>query len=79
MAEQGEGLAFHPMNQFIVKPLFGDGAVHWYTITNVTLWMALAVAATVLLMVVGASRRAIVPNRVQSVAELAYGFVHKMV
>ncbi len=79
MAEQGEGLAFHPMNQFIVKPLFGDGAVHWYTITNVTLWMALAVLATVLLMVVGASRRAIVPSRVQSVAELAYGFVHKMV
>ncbi|HEY0214034.1 MAG TPA: F0F1 ATP synthase subunit A [Paenirhodobacter sp.] len=79
VAEQGEGLAFHPMNQFIVKPLFGDGAVHWYTITNVTLWMALAVLATVLLMVVGASRRAIVPSRVQSVAELAYGFVHKMV
>jgi hypothetical protein len=34
----------HPMDQFIVEPLFGDGPVHWYTPTNVTLWMALAVA-----------------------------------
>ena len=26
--EEG-GLVFHPMDQFIVKPLFGDGEVHW--------------------------------------------------
>lgn len=78
-AEQGEGLAFHPMDQFIVKPLFGEGPVHWYTITNVTLWLALGVVAVTLLMVVGSSRRSIVPDRAQSVAELTYGFIHKMV
>ncbi|MEM6637061.1 MAG: F0F1 ATP synthase subunit A [Pseudomonadota bacterium] len=77
-AEDG-GLAIHPMDQFIVKPLFGDGPVLWYTITNVTLWMALAVAAMVLMMVVGTRGRAIIPSRAQSVGELAYGFVHKMV
>ncbi len=73
------GLVFHPMDQFLVWPLFGGTEVHWYTPTNVTLWMALGVGAISLLMVVGTRGRAIVPNRVQSVAELAYGFVYKMV
>ncbi|MBY6003130.1 F0F1 ATP synthase subunit A [Salipiger bermudensis] len=77
-AETG-GLVFHPMDQFIVKPLFGDGAVGMFTITNVTLWMAIAILVIVALMVLGTSRRAVVPSRSQSVAELAYGFIHKMV
>lgn len=72
-------LTFHPMDQFEVVRLFGDGAIHWYTITNVTLWMALAILATLLLLVVGTRHRSVVPNRTQSVAELAYGFVYKMV
>ena len=78
-AESGGGLEFHPMDQFLIKPLFGDGAVHWYTVTNVTLWMAIAVAAIAALMVLGTSGRAVVPTRVQSVAELFYGFIYKMV
>ncbi|MGC9420176.1 MAG: F0F1 ATP synthase subunit A [Rhodovulum sp.] len=73
------GLQIHPMDQFIVKPLFGGDAIHWYTPTNVTLWMALAVLCVVLLLVIGTRGRAIVPSRVQSIAELAYGFVYKMV
>jgi F-type H+-transporting ATPase subunit a len=75
---ESTGFAIHPMDQFIVKPLFGDGPIHWYTPTNVTLWMALAVLAVLLLLVVGTSRRAIVPSRSQSVAELMYGFIHNM-
>ncbi|MEC7206559.1 MAG: F0F1 ATP synthase subunit A, partial [Pseudomonadota bacterium] len=31
------------MDQFIVEPLFGSGPIHWYTVTNVTLWMGLSV------------------------------------
>ena len=76
---EGGGLVFHPMDQFIVKPLFGEGEVHWYTITNVTLWMALAVLAVFALMVMMTSRRATIPTKGQSVAEMAYGFVYKMV
>ena len=79
MAAEGGGLQIHPMDQFIVEPLFGEGPVHWYTPTNVTLWLALSVVAIGLLMVVGTRRRAIVPSRSQSVAELIYGFVHNMV
>ncbi len=78
VAESG-GLVFHPMDQFIVKPLFGHGEVGMFTITNVTLWLFLAIVAVVLMMVLGTSKRAIVPSRSQSVAELAYGFVYKMV
>ncbi len=78
---QGEsgGLVFHPMDQFIVKPLFGDGPVGMFTITNVTFWMALTILTVVLLLVVGSSGRSIIPSRAQSVAELAYGFIRKMV
>jgi F-type H+-transporting ATPase subunit a len=77
--EQGTGLTFHPMDQFIVKPLFGGHEVNWYTPTNATLWMALAALAITALLVFGTRGRAIVPNRVQSIAELLYGMVHKMV
>ncbi|WP_425046660.1 F0F1 ATP synthase subunit A [Primorskyibacter sp. S87] len=77
-AEEG-GLVFHPMDQFIVKPLFGGDTIAWYTPTNVTLWMALAVLAIFALLVLGTSKRAIVPSRIQSIGELAYGFIYKMV
>ena len=77
-ADEG-GLVFHPMDQFIVKPLFGDGPVGTFTITNATLWMALAVLAVIGLLVLGTSGRNTVPSRIQSIAELAYGFIRKMV
>ncbi len=78
---ESEGLVFHPMDQFIVKPLFGEigDPVHWYTITNVTFWLFLTVVAVTLLLVNGTKGRAVIPTKVQSVAELAYGFIYKMV
>lgn len=81
MAEttEAEGLVFHPMDQFIVKPLFGGETIAWFTPTNVTLWMAVAVLCIVLLFVIGTGRRAVVPGRMQSVAELGYSFIRKMV
>lgn len=75
----GGGFSIYPMDQFIVKPLFGGDVVNWYTPTNVTLWMALGVAGVALLMVAGSSARAVIPSRGQSMAELTYGFIHKMV
>ena len=83
MAEEakGGGLEFHPMDQFIIKPMFGDigDPVAWYTVTNATVWMAAAVLAIAALMILGTRGRAVVPSRVQSLAELSYGFVYKMV
>ena len=78
-AADAGGLTFHPMDQFKVEPFFGSGDVAWYTITNATVWMALAVLATFALMVLGTSKRSIIPSRIQSIAELAYGFIYKMV
>ena len=83
MAEEakGGGLEFHPMDQFIIKPMFGDAGDHvgMFTITNATFWMAAAILAIAALMILGTRGRAVVPSRAQSVAELAYGFVYKMV
>lgn len=80
MAEGGGGgFNIHPMEQFLVEPLFGGDQVSWYTPTNATLWFALTVAAVSLLMVFGSRGRQTVPSRGQSMAELIYGFVYKMV
>lgn len=80
------GFAIHPMDQFIVKRFFCDAAhadctsnIQWYEITNVTVWMALAVLAIVALMVFGSAGRATIPSRIQSVCEMIYGFIYKMV
>jgi F-type H+-transporting ATPase subunit a len=78
-AEGGSKFNIHPMAPFEVHPLFGDGPVHWYTLTNATLWMALAVLAISALMIGGSRGRALVPSRLQSIAESVYGFGHKMV
>ncbi len=74
----GGGIKIDPMSQFQVQPLFGD-SISVFTISNVTLWMALAVLSVIALMVLGTRGRAIIPSRSQSVAELTYGFVYKMV
>ncbi|MEL7276448.1 MAG: F0F1 ATP synthase subunit A [Pseudomonadota bacterium] len=72
-----------PMDQFEVKGLFSDGGPNGigdiFMITNQTLWLALTVLAVVALMVWGSSGRAMVPTRMQSAAELVYGFIRKMV
>jgi F-type H+-transporting ATPase subunit a len=72
-------LTFHPMEQFEIYSLFDNGPVTMFSITNATLWMALAVLAVIVLMVVGTASKSVIPGRLQSVAELAYGFVYKMI
>ena len=79
-AEQSEGgLAFHPLDQFQIHRLFGEGPIEWYTPTNIALWMAFAVVGIVLVFVAGSSSRSLIPTRMQSIGELAYDFVHNMV
>ena len=78
-ATEGGGLEFHPLDQFEVHRLLGEGPIAWYTITNVTMWMAIAVVCIVLMLVIGTRKRAVVPNRMQSIAETLYGFVYTMV
>ena len=78
-AEASGGFNIHPMDQFVVKPLFGGHDIGMFTITNVTLWMGLTVLVVIALLVLGTRRRAVIPSRTQSIAEAIYSFVHKMV
>ncbi len=77
-SEAEQGLTFHPMEQFKVRPLF-DSALNVTSISNVTLWMGVAVACVIVLFVLGTSKKAVVPGRTQSIAEVAYSFIYKMV
>ena len=79
MADAAGGFNIKPMDQFVVKPLFGGDVIHWYTPTNVTFWMALTVMSVAALMILTTRGRAIVPTRGQSLAELTYSFIFKMV
>jgi F-type H+-transporting ATPase subunit a len=74
------GTHIDPMHQFVVQrlvklELFGVDA----SFTNASLWMVIAVILVTALTVWGMSGRALVPGRLQSVAELAYEFVANMV
>jgi F-type H+-transporting ATPase subunit a len=79
VADTNGGFVIKPMDQFIVTPLFGGDTVGLFTITNVTLWMALTVLAVSGTLVLGSRGRALVPSRAQSVAEVLYSFIYKMV
>ena len=78
-AQSEGGLAFHPLDQFQIHRLFGEGPIEFYTPTNIALWMAFAVVGIILVFVVGSSSRSLIPTRMQSIGELAYDFVHNMV
>ena len=67
----GSGFNIHPMDQFIVQPLFSDGPVGMFTLTNAALWMLIVVLCTAALLVLGTRGRNVIPSRVQSLAELA--------
>src|SRR6187551_484458 len=66
-----------PIHQFNIEPIFTIGHIGNQTIafTNSTLYMFIAVAVISLLMIGGMSSRALVPGRLQSIAEISYEFV----
>jgi len=76
----GGGHGFDPMHQFEVKRLvsfdiFGLDA----SFTNAAAFMVLAVVLISMFTIASMSGRAIVPGRMQSVAELSYEFVASMI
>lgn len=79
MATGADGkVVIDPMHQFEISPLFGGDHVGLFTITNSTLWMAVAVIVVSLLLILGTRGRNVVPTRMQSVAEVLYGFIRQM-
>ena len=80
MANPEHGGGFDPMHQFQIHRivdmnLFGVDV----SFTNSALMMVIAVALITLFTIGSMSRRAIVPGRMQSLAELSYEFVANMV
>ena len=81
MAEETESqFNIHPMDQFIIEPLFNSNAqLEWYSFTNQSLWMLISFFAIGFLFVFGIRKNEVVPGRLQSTAEIIYTFVRKMV
>lgn len=78
MASGPDGeVVIDPMHQFQITPLFG-GDLGVFSITNSTLWMALAVVCVTALLLLGTRGRNLVPTRMASVAEVFYGFIRQM-
>lgn len=70
----------HPMDQFIIEPILsGAKVLEWYTFTNQALWMLISLVAISLLFVFGIRKNEVIPGRLQSIAEILYTFVKKMV
>ena len=69
-----------PMEQFEIKPLlkFHIGSLD-ASYTNSALWMTIAVILAFFVFVVGVQKKALVPGRLQSMAEVGYEFVAGMV
>ena len=70
-------MALGPIEQFEIRDILHLGKIGSldFSFTNSALYMGLAVAATAALMLGATSARALVPGRLQSIAELAYEFV----
>jgi F-type H+-transporting ATPase subunit a len=69
----------NPLHQFQVQPIIPieiGGLDASYT--NASLFMTIAVAAITIFLLVSVQHRALVPGRLQSIAELAYEFIANM-
>ena len=66
-----------PIHQFQIKSLVSLGQVfgHEIAITNSAVFMAITVLGTAVLLIGASSARALVPGRMQSIAEMSYEFV----
>jgi F-type H+-transporting ATPase subunit a len=77
-------VAMQPMEQFTVKPILTEQplltiAGHPIYFTNQALLMIIVVVSASLFLTLAMSRRALVPGRGQSMAELSYEFVSNMI
>src|SRR4030088_858625 len=74
-------MAVDPIHQFQITKLFTIGHIGGQEIafTNSSAYMLASVAAISLLMIAGTRGRQLVPGRIQSLAELIYEFVARMI
>ena len=73
-------MAAGPMEQFEIHPIvpLEIGGID-ISFTNSSLWMCIVVASISLFLTTAASSRAVVPSRMQSIAEISYNFIADMI
>ena len=73
----GGTFRIEPLEQFVLHPVMGrlGGSVNF---TQANLFMVLGAALVLALLYYGSRPAALVPGRLQSLAELSYGFIHRM-
>jgi F-type H+-transporting ATPase subunit a len=78
-AEGGKGLAVDPLHQFEIQPILSIqvGGLD-LSFTNSALWMVITALAATLLLTLSMSNRALVPGRMQNIAEMLYELVANM-
>jgi F-type H+-transporting ATPase subunit a len=70
------GKTIDPIHQFEIKPLLEISVGgRDLSFTNSSLWMVIILAVVTFVMIYGSRQRAVVPGRLQSLAEIAYEFV----
>lgn len=73
-------IELHPLDQFKIEPLI---PIHIggldASFTNSALLMVIAIVVASLVVIVGSSKRALVPGRWQSLAEISYEFIAGMI
>jgi len=76
VAQAASGGGLNPLQQFEIHALVPIHIGPYdISFTNSALWMVLAVVASTLLLTICMRRRALVPGRMQNVAEIMYGIV----
>jgi F-type H+-transporting ATPase subunit a len=80
LAVGASGNGHSPLAQFEIKPLISiqPGGLD-LSFTNSALFMTIGVVLAITLLMFGTRRRALVPSRLQSVAELSYEFIANMI
>ncbi len=78
--EAGGGFPVDPLKQFEIQPIvpINVGGLD-LSFTNSSLWMLITIGAVTALLTVATGRRALVPGRLQSVAEFFYETIANMV
>lgn len=74
-------MATNPMHQFEITPLglpLHVGGMD-LSFTNASLWMAIAVAVSILFFTLATARASLVPGRMQAMAEGAYEFIANLI
>ena len=76
-AEGGHG----PLDQFVIRPITGGGPadVSFYSFTNSSLFMVIGLILVTGFLTLAMRRAALVPSRMQCLAEISYEFIANMI